>query len=332
MLTTAAASAVTVGFVAIPQARAEHTTPHPEIMLAIDTTGSMGGTITQAQEDARRLVQKMRAIYPETEVGVIDFRDSDDPSTEYIVRQNLTSDAAAVEAAINGMTASGGGDYPEGFNLLFNKSYTDTNISWERAGRHVLVVMSDAEPHGVRNAGFTSCTDTSTDPYGLNTATELANMRANKRTLVMVRQASAYPSLDCYRQMADAAYTGGTAIEAGTDLYAALLPALLDSIDSGRPIAAALPSAGRRGTAINVRYRTRDNLGDTREVITIRRGIRTVKTISVPMHHATWSTIRTARWMTTQRTPLGAYRFCVTPFDRAGNKGVTRCSSLTVRR
>jgi hypothetical protein len=81
----------------------------------------------------------------------------------------------------------------------------------------VVVVIGDAQPHGAGTSGLTGCTDNTVDHYGLNTADVLAGMRAAKRTLVMIRQASpeATASLACYEAMAERAYEGGAARNGG---------------------------------------------------------------------------------------------------------------------
>ncbi|HET8606773.1 MAG TPA: hypothetical protein VFL66_07050 [Gaiellaceae bacterium] len=195
--------------------------PKADIEIAIDTTGSMGPSINDAKADALAIVSGVDALGADTEYSVISFKDAVDGSGEYQELQDFTADGTAVQAAVNGIPgASGGGDNPEAYNLVFHNSYADPSLHWRNGTRKFVIVIGDAEPHGAGSAGIPGCSDTSADPHGLNTATELANMAAASRTLMMIRQVSGNTttSLACYQGLAAAAFTGGEAIDHGGDL------------------------------------------------------------------------------------------------------------------
>lgn len=212
-----------------------------DVEIAIDTTGSMGPSIAVAKANAIAIVNGVQAIVPDTQFAVVQFKDfctmtaptsgpgctnpggsvfpGDYP--EYAVEQSMTPNATAVSSAINGLTAAGGGDNPESMNLVFHNSYTGSTIGWRPATRKFVIVISDAEPHGAGSAGVPGCTDTSPDPHALNTATELAGMRSNQRTLFMILQRlpqTTTASLACYQGLAAGAFTGGQGVVGGTDL------------------------------------------------------------------------------------------------------------------
>jgi hypothetical protein len=192
--------------------------PPLDIELAFDTTGSMGGSIDQAQDDAKTLVNDVEAKYPGSLFAVVQFQDSFD-TPEYELLQAMTSDADQVDAAIDTLGPGGGGDLPEAYNLVFQNSVTDGATGWRSSSRKLVIVIGDAEPHGAGTAGFAGCSDTSADPHGLNTATVLASMKTNERTLIMVRQAStASTTLECYESLAKATFEGGAAQDGGDDL------------------------------------------------------------------------------------------------------------------
>lgn len=206
-----------------------------DVEIAIDTTGSMGGSITQAQADAKGLVKDIRARYSSTHFAVVQFKDSYD-TPEYQLMQAMTSDATAVDTAIDGLSPTGGNDYPEAHNLVFQSALDPTNpIGWRTGARRILVVISDAEPHGAGTAGFVGCTDTSVDPHGLNTATVLASLKAAGVTLLMVRQAAtASASLQCYQSLAAAGYKAGAAKNSGENLVD-VVEAMIVKAVSGAP-------------------------------------------------------------------------------------------------
>jgi hypothetical protein len=195
-----------------------------DVEIAVDTTGSMQPSIAQATASARSLVRELRRIAPDLNVAIVQFRDAGD-TPKYEIVQSMTKDAAAIDAALGRLSAGGGGDTPEAYNLVFRNSYADPSnaLGWRAASRKVVVVIGDAEPHGAGSAGIPDCADTSTDPDSLNTASELAGMRAARRTLLMVRQgSSARASLACYRGLSARAFTGGGALDGDDGLVEAV--------------------------------------------------------------------------------------------------------------
>jgi hypothetical protein len=197
-------------------------TPLLDIEIAIDTTSSMGASISQAQADSKRLVTEVQKRYPGALFAVVQFKDSTD-TPEYQLLQPMTGDAVKVDAAIDTLRPGGGADFPEAYNLVFQNSYTDPATGWRSNSRKLVVVIGDAEPHGAATAGFSKCADTSADPHGLSTAAVLAGMKSNQRTLIMVRQATtASTSLECYQQLAAAAFAGGAGRNGGDDIVSVI--------------------------------------------------------------------------------------------------------------
>jgi hypothetical protein len=146
----------------------------------------------------------------------------------------MTNSATAVDNSIDTLTANGGGDSPEAHNLVFQNALDPANpIGWRAGSRRILVDISDAEPHGAGTAGFKGCTDTSADPHGLNTATVLANLKAARVTLLMVRQAAtASATLDCYKSLAAAGYKGGAAKNGGENLIDVVEAMIVKAVNS----------------------------------------------------------------------------------------------------
>ena len=88
-----------------------------DVYFLIDTTGSMSGTITNVRTSLSTpgsgIIDTIRLMIPDTNFGVGNFKDSGDA---YIYRNNtdITSVAANAQAGVNMLSASGGGDTPEG--------------------------------------------------------------------------------------------------------------------------------------------------------------------------------------------------------------------------
>ncbi len=189
--------------------------PAIDIEIAIDTTGSMADEIAQAKADATALVNAVKAIAPQAQIAVVEFRDSTD-SVEYRVAQSMTEDATAVQTAVDSLFASGGGNFPEAYNLVFRNSYdpaTGGDIGWRNNSRKFVVVIGDAPPHG---SSVPECSATATDPNGLVTTDELAGMVANQRTLFMVYSSSGIQS--CYDAIAALSGPGSQSVALGGSL------------------------------------------------------------------------------------------------------------------
>jgi Mg-chelatase subunit ChlD len=190
-----------------------------DIIIAIDTTGSMGGAIAQAKAQATALCNDVKAAIPGARFAVMDFKDVPDrPATQgvLILTPVFVADCATVQAAINTMSASGGGDFPEAYNWVFNKSYTDPVLDASRnpAAVQFLVVLGDAPPHNSpAPAVAPACGNQPPADAGITSTSEIAGLNANDITLLMINYAS---QLSCYQQLASA--TGGTAVNSGGNL------------------------------------------------------------------------------------------------------------------
>jgi von Willebrand factor type A domain len=320
-------AALLVFAIAGPTAAAPTALPPLDVELAIDTTGSMGPTIVQAQEDAKKLVASIKGISPSSRFAVVQFKDSTD-EVEYELVQAFTSDAAKIHDAVSSLTASGGEDNPEAYNLVFQSSI-DSSIGWGRSTRKLVVVMGDAEPHGAATAGFAGCADRTTDPNGLDTKALLASMKASERTLIMVRQVSSKTttSLQCYASLAAASYKGGTAKDGGSDLAALVTTLVGKAVDTVKPAAKARASKGVRGKPVKLLYTVSDNSGLTKERITVYRKTRVVfqgltKLAKGPSKTFLW---RPRGGLT------GTLRFSVRAVDAAGNMSPPSYATVTIR-
>jgi Mg-chelatase subunit ChlD len=239
-------AAVLAGAASVDSPNAASKAATLDIEVAIDTTSSMNSSIAQAQADAKGLVSDIRARYASAAFATVQFRDSLD-TPEYQVMQPMTSVAATVDSSIDALSAGGGGDYPEALNLVFQNALDPANpIGWRTGSRRILVVISDAEPHGAGTAGFKGCTDTSADPHGLSTSTVLASLKAAGVTVLMVRQAAtASATLECYQSLAAAGYTGGAAKNGG-DKLVDVVEAMIVKVVAGTPSPVGLWRTGSR--------------------------------------------------------------------------------------
>jgi hypothetical protein len=90
-----------------------------DVAFVTDTTGSMGGVITNIRTELNSIATKLKADVPDTAFGVGDFKDfpiSPYGSTgdwAYRLRQRITSVLSEAQTGVNAMSASGGNDGPE---------------------------------------------------------------------------------------------------------------------------------------------------------------------------------------------------------------------------
>jgi hypothetical protein len=200
-----------------------------DIEIAIDGTGSMASAIAKAKSEGVRALSGISSLLPDSRFAVVVFRDHGNPAGEYQLLQPLSSDAAQVQGALNRVTThsnpSPNNGPAESYNFAFHQSYSDARIGWRPSARKIVVVLGDAEPNGAGTTGVPGCRDRSSDPEGLSTPRELANMRAAGLTLIMIRELSAglSVSLQCYESIAAGAYSGGTARDASGDLAAMIV-------------------------------------------------------------------------------------------------------------
>ena len=115
-----------------------------DLVLAIDTTGSMGDELDYLQAELDSIVASLRRIRPGTDirVGLVVYRDAGD---EYVTRRfELTRDLADLRQHLGAQQASGGGDYPEAVDRAFVEA---GRFDWRGNATKVLLHVADAPPH-----------------------------------------------------------------------------------------------------------------------------------------------------------------------------------------
>lgn len=214
-------------------------TPAVDVELAFDTTASLGEMLAEAKKEVSGIVSEIQGRIPDARFAVAQFKDRGD-TPEYRVEQAMTADGAQVEKAVSRLSAKGGGDLPEAYNLVFQRSYQPDvggSIGWRAPARKIVVVVGDAEPHGAGTSGIEHCGDTSADPHGLDTSAVLSSLRATGRTLVMVHRMDHMGAMmgqmpaefACYQGLAGAA--GGVAVEGHQDMFRArVVGAVTDAV------------------------------------------------------------------------------------------------------
>ena len=122
-----------------------------DLVLAIDTTGSMGGVINDVKANVAQLVEKLRTGGGSVRVGIVAYRDiGDDFVTRSFPLTALDGEGVSgLNSFIAGLSAGGGGDWPEAVDQALNAA---TSMNWRGDVPSSIVVIGDAPAHPDREA------------------------------------------------------------------------------------------------------------------------------------------------------------------------------------
>jgi hypothetical protein len=115
-----------------------------DLMLVIDTTGSMGDEIAYLQSELRSIVGAIQARHPglDLRVGFVFYRDVGD---DYVTATYaLSNDVGAGQRALSNHYAGGGGDYPEAMEQALIRA---AGQGWRPDAVKSLLLVADAPPH-----------------------------------------------------------------------------------------------------------------------------------------------------------------------------------------
>lgn len=128
-------------------AKGTPTTAQADVLFVVDTTGSMSAGIATISSSLSAVVSGLSS-FGSIATGAAQYKDhTNNPSDpfDYQLNQDITTNTAATQAAINSFTASGGGDTPEqGLNAL---SQGATTTTWRAGSKRIEVITGDAPSH-----------------------------------------------------------------------------------------------------------------------------------------------------------------------------------------
>ena len=126
----------------------EKTTWQPEfldLVLVVDTTGSMGDEIAFLQKELIGIVRSAAAKAPGVSIryGLVAYRDKGD---QYVVKNyGFTGSGSTMNGWLRALSADGGGDYPEAAAAAMQAG---VGLDWRRGkGERILIQIADAPPH-----------------------------------------------------------------------------------------------------------------------------------------------------------------------------------------
>ncbi|MFZ1340165.1 MAG: vWA domain-containing protein [Paracoccaceae bacterium] len=116
-----------------------------DLVLVVDTTGSMGDEIAFLQKELTGIVRSAAAKAPGVSIryGLVAYRDKGDA---YVVQNyGFTTSAPTMNGWLRGLSADGGGDYPEAAAAALQAG---VGLDWRRGkGERILIQIADAPPH-----------------------------------------------------------------------------------------------------------------------------------------------------------------------------------------
>jgi len=115
-----------------------------DLVLVLDTTGSMGDEMRYLQAELETIVARLKrdAGNLDLRIGLVVYRDEGD---DYVSRAYpLTGDIGALRTTLAQQDADGGGDMPE----AVDRALADASaMSWRPDAAKVVLLVADAPPH-----------------------------------------------------------------------------------------------------------------------------------------------------------------------------------------
>ncbi len=112
-----------------------------ELVVCLDSTGSMTGVIESAKRNVVGLLARLRLLAPKLRVGLVTYDDA------ARLRSSLTTDERALEKDLSRVFAAGGDDYEEGVDKAVGVALRQDKVAWSGKALRVIVVVGDAPPH-----------------------------------------------------------------------------------------------------------------------------------------------------------------------------------------
>jgi hypothetical protein len=143
-----------------PQRASAETPAHTDVMFVFDTTGSMSGALTEAQEEIQEAMTQIGAALPDVQFGLAEVRDYNEVNNAgsfyygigegfepWVLDVPITSNQGAVASGIGELFATGGGDGPEAYGRGLYETDVNSGVGWRPEARSVIVLVADNVPH-----------------------------------------------------------------------------------------------------------------------------------------------------------------------------------------
>lgn len=119
-----------------------------DMLICIDSTGSMQPTIDALGEALAQMADILDGISPKLRLGVVEYKDYGDVGKAGgKVVQPFTGNVRAARKELAGMRAFGGGDLPEAVLGGLRIALDPREMKWEDEANKLIVLIGDAPPH-----------------------------------------------------------------------------------------------------------------------------------------------------------------------------------------
>ena len=120
-----------------------------DVVFSFDTTGSMYPCLTEVRSKVAEMVNDLFNTVKDLRIGVIAHGDYCDARSTYVTKVlDLTDDRASLVNFVKTVGATGGGDFPECYELVLHQS---RSLAWNAKRERILVMIGDATPHEGRD-------------------------------------------------------------------------------------------------------------------------------------------------------------------------------------
>lgn len=120
--------------------------PRLDVCFVLDVTGSMGDELSRIQRTIRDLSARIQGLpgEPVVRYGLVAYRDR---GSDFVTKVgDFTTSLDTFQGRLDGLTATGGGDYPEAVNEAL--SFATHGVSWDTGeSLRLMFVIGDAPPH-----------------------------------------------------------------------------------------------------------------------------------------------------------------------------------------
>jgi hypothetical protein len=166
-----------------------------DIVISFDTTGSMYPCLAEVRRKVDDTATRLFKEVPNLRIGIIAHGDYCDARTTYVTKHlPLTTDIYKVSQFIKSVSATGGGDAPECYELVLREA--NTMQPWTAGSKRVLVMIGDDVPHEAAH-----------NPGRINWRDELKSLTNNGILVHGVQALNRRGADNFYRQIAET--TGG---------------------------------------------------------------------------------------------------------------------------